>query len=69
MMEVCAYSAPQQKFEKMKVDAERTLAAPIPRGSSLSVADFDRSEWEIMYPLFVEEGLVDPSERVSRKDA
>jgi hypothetical protein len=38
----------------MKVDTERALAAPIPRGSSLSAADFDRSEWKIMYPLFVE---------------
>jgi hypothetical protein len=35
-------------------------------GDSLSTADFDRSEWEIMYPLFVVEGLVDPSEHVNR---
>jgi hypothetical protein len=52
----------------MKVDAKRALVTPIPRGGSLSAADFDRSEWEIMYPLFVEEGLVDPSKHVSRKD-
>jgi hypothetical protein len=62
-------SAPQSKSQKMKVDTEGALAMPIPRGGSLSAADFDRYEWEIMYPLFVEEGLVDPSERVSRKDA
>jgi hypothetical protein len=54
---------------KTKVDAERTLAAPIRRGGSLCAANFDRSEWEIMYPLFVEEGLIDLSECVSQKDA
>jgi hypothetical protein len=43
--------------------------APTPRGGLLSAADFNRSEWEIMYPLFVVEGLVDPAESVSRKDA
>jgi hypothetical protein len=53
----------------MKVDAEHALAAHIPRGGSLSAADFNKSEWEIMYPLFVEEGLVDPSKCVSWKDA
>jgi hypothetical protein len=30
---------------------------------SLSAADFDKFEWEVMYPLFVESGLVAPSER------
>jgi hypothetical protein len=58
-------SAPQKKSKKMKVDAKRALVTPIPRGGSLSAADFDRSEWEIMYPLFVEEGLIDPSKHVS----
>jgi hypothetical protein len=43
--------------------------APTLCGGSLSAADFDRSVWKIMYPLFVAEGLIDPSERVSRKDA
>jgi hypothetical protein len=43
--------------------------APTPRGGSLFAADFDKSEWEIMYPLFVEEGLVVPSECVNRKNA
>jgi hypothetical protein len=28
--------------------------------SQLSVANFDQSEWGIMYPHFVEEGLIDP---------
>jgi hypothetical protein len=52
----------------MKIDARRALAVPLPRGGSLSTADFDKSEWEIMYPLFIEEGIVDPSECVNRKD-
>jgi hypothetical protein len=62
-------SAPQRKSKKMKVDAERALVVPILRGGSISAADFDRSEWEIKYPLFVEEGLIDPSKHVSQKDA
>jgi hypothetical protein len=62
-------SAPQRKPKKMKIATEYALAMPIPCGGSLSAADFDRSEWEILHPLFVEEGLIDPSERVSRKDA
>jgi hypothetical protein len=51
----------------MKIDAERALAAPTSRGGLLSNADFNKSEWEIMYPLFVEEGLVDSSEHVNGK--
>jgi hypothetical protein len=49
----------------MKIDVERPLATPAPRGGSLSTTDFDKSEWEIMYPLFVEEGLIDSSEDVN----
>jgi hypothetical protein len=41
---------------------------PTPHGGSLSTADFDMSEWEIMYPLFVAESIVDPTKRVARKD-
>jgi hypothetical protein len=52
----------------MKIDAERALAVPTPHGGSLSVVNFDKSKWEIIYPLFVEEGLIDPSDRVNRKD-
>jgi hypothetical protein len=62
-------SAPQRKSKNTKVDTERALAAPTPCGVSLSTTDFDRSDWEIMYPLFVTEGLIDPSERVRRIDA
>jgi hypothetical protein len=62
-------SAPRRKSKKTKIDAERALVALMPRGGSLSTADFDKSEWEIMYPLSVEEGLVDPSKRVNRKNA
>jgi hypothetical protein len=42
---------------------------PTPRGGLLSAANFDKSEWEIMYPCFVEEGLIDSSEHVNRKGA
>jgi hypothetical protein len=52
----------------MKIDAEHALAAPMPRGGLLSATDFDKSEWEIMCPLFVEDGLVGPSECVNRED-
>jgi hypothetical protein len=61
-------SAPLRKSNKTKIDAERALAVRTPHGGSLWASYFDRSEWEIMYPLFVMEGLIDPSERVSRKD-
>jgi hypothetical protein len=56
----------QKRSKIAKVDVERALEIPAPRNGSLSTADFDRSEWEIMYPLFVAEGLVDPSECVNR---
>jgi hypothetical protein len=62
-------SASWGKSKKTKIDAERALAASTSRGGSLSAADFDKSEWEMMYPLFIEEGLVDSSERVNGKDA
>jgi hypothetical protein len=52
---------------KTKIDAECTLAVPTPRGESLSTADFDKSEWKIMYFLFTEEGLIGPSECVNKK--
>jgi hypothetical protein len=38
------------------------MAAPLGNGP-LFVADFDSAEWEIMYPCFVEEDLVDPPDR------
>jgi hypothetical protein len=50
---------------KMKIDTGRALETPKPPGGSLSVANFSRSEWEIMYPLFVKEGLINPSECVN----
>jgi hypothetical protein len=52
----------------MKVDVNRALGAPVPRDGSLSTVDFDKFEWEIVYPLFVAEGLVDPSMRVNRRN-
>jgi hypothetical protein len=57
----------QRKSMKVKIDVERTLVAPMPCGGSLSAANFDKNEWEIMYPHFVEENLVDPYEHVNRK--
>jgi hypothetical protein len=62
-------NAPGRKSKKVKINAERALAAPTPRGGSLSAADFDKSEWETIYPIFVEEGLVVPSKCVNMKDA
>jgi hypothetical protein len=40
---------------------------PTPHGGSLSTAIFDKFEWEIMYPRFVEEGLLGPFKCVNRK--
>jgi hypothetical protein len=62
-------NTPQRKSKKTKIDVEHALAAPTLRGGSLSTADFDKSKWEIMYPLFVNEGPVIPSKCVNRKDA
>jgi hypothetical protein len=52
----------------VRIDAERALGAPTPRGGTLFVADFNQSEWEIMYPRFVKECLIDPSKYVNRRD-
>jgi hypothetical protein len=51
----------------VKINAECALAALSPRGGAPSATDFDQSEWEIMYPHFVKEDLVDPSDRVNKK--
>jgi hypothetical protein len=45
----------------MKVNAGCALAATSPHDGALSAADFDWSEWEIMYPHFVKEGFLGPS--------
>jgi hypothetical protein len=50
----------------MKIDVSHALVLLSPCGGLISAADFDRSEWEIVYPLFVAEGLVDPSDHVDR---
>jgi hypothetical protein len=62
-------SSSQRKSKRTKVDIDRALVAFVPRDGSVSAVNFDKSEWEIMYPLFVAECLVDPCERVNRKDA
>jgi hypothetical protein len=60
--------APWRQSQKMKIDVEHALAMPTWRGGSISAIDFEKSKWDIMYPLFVEEGLVGPFECVNRKD-
>lgn len=52
----------QRKSKRMMINAERVPVAPLSCGGSLSATDFEKSKWKIMYPLFVKEGLVDPSE-------
>jgi hypothetical protein len=39
-----------------------SVEAP-PHCGLLSVTDFDPSEWEVMYPRFIEEGIIDPPDR------
>jgi hypothetical protein len=51
-----------------KTATECALAAPSPRGGQLSAVDFDQSEWQIMYPCFIEEGLIDPCNRANKKN-
>jgi hypothetical protein len=55
-------AAPRGGSKMMKNSAagDNTMARSL-CGSPLSTTYFDCSEWEIMYPRFVEEGLVDPS--------
>jgi hypothetical protein len=66
---VCSRVTLSKKPLQQKTALTSALVAPTPRGSLLSATDFDKSEWEIRDPLFVEEGLVDPCECVNRKDA
>jgi hypothetical protein len=49
------------RSKRMKVNAGCALAATSPHDGALSAADFDWSEWEIMYPHFVKEGFLGPS--------
>jgi hypothetical protein len=53
---------------RVKINAECALAAPSSCGGALFAADFNQFKWEIMYPRFIEEGLVDPSDRVNKKN-
>jgi hypothetical protein len=46
-----------------KSAVENSVMVSSLRDGPLLAADLGPSEWEIMYPLFVEFGLVDPSER------
>jgi hypothetical protein len=53
-----------KKTKKSVIDDGSTEA--LLRGRPLSMADFDPSEWEIMYLCFIEEGLIDPPDRVHK---
>jgi hypothetical protein len=58
--------APHRRSKRVKryvIDSGST-AAPL-RSGPLSAVDFDSVEWEIMYRRFVEEGLIDPTNRAS----
>jgi hypothetical protein len=68
-VENCADWCSTKKSKMTKIDLDRALVTHALHCNSLSAANFDRSEWEIMYPLFVVEGLIDPSERVNKKNA
>jgi hypothetical protein len=56
--------APHKRSKRVKrfVIDGGSAATPLGNGP-LFVADFDSTEWEIMYPCFVEEDLVDPLDR------
>jgi hypothetical protein len=60
--------APQKRSKKAKVYVDRALAASTPCSGSLLTADFAKSEWEIMYPLFMAEGLIDSPACVIRQN-
>jgi hypothetical protein len=56
--------APCRRSKRMKKSAvENSVMVSSLHDGPLLAADLGPSEWEIMYPLFVEFGLVDPSER------
>jgi hypothetical protein len=61
-------NALRKRSRGTKVDIDHVLAVPTARDGSLSTAGFDSSEWEIMYPLFVAEGLIDTFAHVSRRE-
>jgi hypothetical protein len=51
-----------------KVAAETASVAPLLHDGPLSATNFDQSKWEIMYPRFIEEGLVDAPGRANKKN-
>jgi hypothetical protein len=66
--EAVASDTSWKRSKKMKVAIYHAKAAPAALDGPLSAAGFARSEWEIMYPLFVAKGLVDTSACVKKKD-
>jgi hypothetical protein len=67
-VKLCHLTLYRKDLGGTKVDIDHVLAVPTARDGSLSTAGFDRSEWEIMYPLFVAEGLIDTFAHVSRRE-
>jgi hypothetical protein len=55
-----------KKSKKSKVDVSLAL---VPHSGCIFAPGFDKSEWEIMYQLFVSEGIYDTSEGVDRESA
>jgi hypothetical protein len=56
--------APSRRSKRVKrfvIDGGSVVALLC--GGPLSTVDFDSVEWEILYPRFVEGGLVDPPDR------
>jgi hypothetical protein len=58
----------RKRSKRMKVNTGCTLATSSLHDGALSDADFDQSEWKIMYPRFVEEVFVGPSDCVNKKN-
>jgi hypothetical protein len=53
-----------QELKRLKkMSARGSAAMPSLPCDSLSAVNFDKSKWEIMYPHFVESGLIALSER------
>jgi hypothetical protein len=60
--------APCRRSKRTKKAGAKNASAASSLRGSLSAADFDQSEWEIMFPHFVVGGLVDPPGREKKKN-
>jgi hypothetical protein len=60
---------PRRRSKKTKkIVVETSSAMPLLHDGPLLTTNFDLSEWEIMYPHFVEDGLVDPPGCANKKN-